>query len=100
MAIFPSVSLFLLAVGLALLTILTRRKIKESYIEFRAIAYSYDLMSSSFRPGQNTYHFTILGVCISSILTAMMFTTQVESCGWNKRSRSEESVLQRKELQY
>ncbi|KAF8823486.1 hypothetical protein HHX47_DHR10000024 [Lentinula edodes] len=61
MAIFSSVFLFLLAVGLALLTILTRRKIKESYIGFRAIAYSYDLMSSSFRPGQNTYHFTILG---------------------------------------
>ncbi|KAJ3812198.1 cytochrome P450 [Lentinula aff. lateritia] len=61
MAIFPSVFLFLLAVGLGLLTILTRRKIKESYIDFRAIAYSYDLMSSSFRPGQNTYHFSILG---------------------------------------
>ncbi|KAJ3874346.1 cytochrome P450 [Lentinula edodes] len=61
MAIFSSVFLFLLTVGLALLTILTRRKIKESYIGFRAIAYSYNLMSSSFRPGQNTYHFTILG---------------------------------------
>ncbi|KAJ3841606.1 cytochrome P450 [Lentinula raphanica] len=50
-----------LCLSIVWLVFLTRRKIHGLYIDVLAIAYSYDLLSSSFRSGENTFHFTIFG---------------------------------------
>ncbi|THU83554.1 cytochrome P450 [Dendrothele bispora CBS 962.96] len=46
-------------IGIALLqvAVLASRKFKEFYIDVLAVAYGHDFMTSSFRTGENTFHF-------------------------------------------
>ncbi|KAJ3799000.1 cytochrome P450 [Lentinula aff. detonsa] len=62
MAILFSANAFLTtSLVLVVLAFFTKRKIKEIYIDVLAIACSYDLLSSSFKAGENTFHFSLFG---------------------------------------